>query len=98
MANALRKAVLANFIAPEFAMIALASVRQTFDPLIAMQELIDEALKIAIELRHPIYDCVYLAAGRHLGVPLITADAAFVAKLAGTPDAQNVILLAGWKP
>lgn len=37
-------------------------------------ELLDTALRISIDLKHPVYDCVYLALALQLEVPLITAD------------------------
>jgi predicted nucleic acid-binding protein len=37
-------------------------------------ELLDTALRISLDLRHPVYDCVYLALALQLGIPLITAD------------------------
>ena len=97
VANALRKAVSAARVPRSYAENALAGLRTLFDPLIASNDLIDEAFARAIELRHPIYDCIYLTASRRLSAPLITADIAFAAKVAGTPDAANVILLADWK-
>ena len=39
---------------------------------------IEAAAKLALELQHPLPDCLYLAAAERLGVPLITADRTFV--------------------
>jgi predicted nucleic acid-binding protein len=36
--------------------------------------LLDIALRISLDLKHPVYDCVYLALALQLEVPLITAD------------------------
>ena len=36
--------------------------------------LLDAALGIALDLKHPVYDCLYLALALQHGVPLITAD------------------------
>ncbi|NJL51217.1 MAG: type II toxin-antitoxin system VapC family toxin [Hydrococcus sp. SU_1_0] len=33
-----------------------------------------EATALALEVKHPIYDCLYLAFARHFRVPLVTAD------------------------
>lgn len=52
-------------------------------------ELLDDALRLAIELRHPVYDCLYLALALRHDLPLVTADRRLVAaarkdsKLAG---------------
>jgi predicted nucleic acid-binding protein len=37
-------------------------------------DLLDAALGIALDLKHPVYDCLYLALALQRGVPLITAD------------------------
>jgi len=37
-------------------------------------ELLAEALRLALELRHPVYDCLYLALAVRTNLPLITAD------------------------
>ena len=97
-ANALRKAESTGVVSRSFAENALAGLRSIFDPLIVSADLIDTAFAEAIDLKHPIYDCIYLAASVRLNAPLITSDAAFVAKLADTQFASNVLLLATWKP
>ena len=98
VANALRKAVATGAVSRDYAEQSIAIARRIFDPLIETDSLINKAFTSSLTLRHPIYDCLYLAAAERLDLPLITADAAFVAKLAGTPFAQRVVLLADWKP
>jgi predicted nucleic acid-binding protein len=39
---------------------------------------LEAAAKVALELQHPLPDCLYLAAAERFGVALITADRAFV--------------------
>lgn len=46
--------------------------------------LLPRALALAVELDHPIYDCLYLAASETCGAPLVTADAKLYRKLAGS--------------
>jgi predicted nucleic acid-binding protein len=36
------------------------------------------ALALALELRHPVYDCVYLALAERMGRTLVTADRRFL--------------------
>lgn len=42
------------------------------------------ALELALELRHPVYDCLYLALAERIGRRLVTADGRFVRALTGT--------------
>ena len=44
-----------------------------------------EALRIAVELGHPVYDCMYLALARRIGAKVVTADERFVSAAASTP-------------
>jgi predicted nucleic acid-binding protein len=48
--------------------------------LVPMEELTTRALEMAIGLKHPIYDCFYLALAERERAPLICADAALAAK------------------
>ena len=43
---------------------------------------IQAAATLALELRHPLPDCLYLAVAERLGVGLITADRAFARRAA----------------
>jgi predicted nucleic acid-binding protein len=55
------------------------------------------AMEIAGRLRHPLYDCLYLAVARREGVKLITADARFVRAARRVPDlADGVVLLSDY--
>jgi predicted nucleic acid-binding protein len=48
-------------------------------------ELEARALAIALELAHPVYDCVYLAVAEKAGQRLITADKRLLNRLSSTP-------------
>lgn len=52
--------------------------------------LAEEALRIALELEHPVYDCFFLAAAHKLQVKLVTADAKLIAVSSGTTYADRV--------
>ena len=41
------------------------------------------AAELAIELGHPLKDCIYLVLAMEMGCPLVTADARFAAKARG---------------
>jgi predicted nucleic acid-binding protein len=47
-----------------------------------MQPLIEEAVALGLELRHPAYDCMFLALARRLRCPLVTADEPLIRKSA----------------
>jgi predicted nucleic acid-binding protein len=43
-------------------------------------DLIEEAWRLAFQLRHPVYDCVFLALALRLELRLVTADEKFLKK------------------
>jgi len=51
--------------------------------LIPLEELADAAVALAVRLRHPIYDCFYLALAEREDCALITADARLVSAAKG---------------
>jgi predicted nucleic acid-binding protein len=51
------------------------------------------ALEIAAELRHPAYDCFYLALAEECSAKLVTADRLLLSRLAGTPWQEDAISL-----
>ena len=57
---------------------------------IAIPSIADRALTIACTLRHPIYDCYYLAAAEAEAMNLITADLRLIAAVRGTNYARWV--------
>ena len=57
-----------------------------------------DALRIAISLNHPVYDCVYLALAYQVDGALVTADTRFFNIVAATEHASRVALLANFTP
>lgn len=57
-----------------------------------------DALRIAIDLNHPVYDCVYLALANRIDGILITADTRFANKVVGTDHSGRVVLLSDFAP
>lgn len=68
------------------ALSALAAARIEWLPI---RPLMRDALEIAVRLKHPAYDCIYLAAAMRSGVPMVTADARF-AKRCRQRDASDL--------
>jgi len=54
--------------------------------LISESDLLTEAVKLSVEIKHPLYDCMYLAAAQALGARLVTADRPFYVSARGTYD------------
>jgi predicted nucleic acid-binding protein len=52
--------------------------------------LIPTALRLAVEIGHPIYDCIYLAVAQKLDAQLLTADQRFLRAVVGTRHAGRV--------
>jgi predicted nucleic acid-binding protein len=61
------------------ALTALKLSLRPFQELVATGKLHNQALSLAIDLRHPVYDCFYLALAERENAPLATADEAMIA-------------------
>jgi predicted nucleic acid-binding protein len=59
-------------------------VPRVFAQLFALRPLRSRALAIALELRHVVYDCFYLALAEQRDATIVTADRRLVARLAGS--------------
>lgn len=56
---------------------SLAAIPEFFGRLFASVDLIAEAFRLSFRLRHPVYDCIYLALAVREQAPLVTADKKF---------------------
>ncbi len=68
--------------------IAGIGVRWTEDEVVC-----PDAVRIALSLNRPVYDCVYLALAHRLGATLVTADVRFINALANTEHGGAVVAL-----
>lgn len=57
------------------------------------EQIIADAVRIAIELDHAAYDCMYLALAHRLGARLVTADMKFVRRAAPTTHGGAIVAL-----
>lgn len=73
--NALWKSVLRGDVDNSDASAALRIAVGHFDWIVSIDQLAGRALGLAVDLRHPIYDCLYLALAERERVPIVSADA-----------------------
>ena len=83
--NAAWKFVVFDNLMAESAKSAVPEVAKAFDELVPTSVLKDRALAIAIELRHPAYDCFYLTLAERRNSSLVTADDRLMRRCVGTP-------------
>lgn len=72
--NAIWKRALQGELSPKDAVEALETAASLFTLIVPMAELCSRATEIAIALKHPIYDCFYLALAERDRAPLISID------------------------
>jgi predicted nucleic acid-binding protein len=85
IANAAWKFVIFDGMPADVAISAVREVAKALEELVPTSVLKDRALSIAIELRHPAYDCFYLALAERSASTLVTADDRLVRRCSGTP-------------
>jgi predicted nucleic acid-binding protein len=85
LTNAAWKVVTFGGGAADLTQAMMRTVERTFDELVPCAALKDLALEMAIELRHPAYDCFYLALAQMRGIQLVTADDRLLRRCTGTP-------------
>jgi predicted nucleic acid-binding protein len=62
---------------------------------LGLPELLPVAMRLALDLRHPIYDCFYLSAALHRDTSLVTADRRLIEKATPEPALAGRIRLLG---
>jgi predicted nucleic acid-binding protein len=80
-ANILWKKVQRNELPKEEALLAARLLQAAEIELLPTRSSIEAATRIAIELDHPAYDCVYLALAIDNGCKFVTADERLLRKL-----------------
>jgi predicted nucleic acid-binding protein len=69
-------------LSPQEAQIAARLLQGLDIELVPTRPLVDSAMRLSLELRHPPYDCVYLALALASKHQLVTADSVLLDKLA----------------
>jgi len=77
--SAMQRRALAKELTPREALNAAEIATGLINRMVPIPELAARALEFAVELRHPVYDCVYLALAERERAPLISADKRLVA-------------------
>jgi predicted nucleic acid-binding protein len=90
-ANALWKYVKANHLSEADAIVMHQNASTLIDRSVDSAELFPEALLLASQLRHPVYDSLYLVTARRTGSTLLTFDKALaeIARKLGLDVAVN---------
>jgi predicted nucleic acid-binding protein len=96
LANALWKKVRKGEVESPQANEALAHFAQTVK-LVPSSILVDQALCLAVELLHPVYDCLFIVLSRELEVPLITSDKRLCRRAQAFGLGEIVVPLDKWK-
>jgi predicted nucleic acid-binding protein len=91
VANVVWKKVLRGQVSDDQARFICASLAHCFDVLHPCDALIEHAITMAVILRHPIYDCLYLACAEQTGAPLVTADSRLLAAVHDTDLASLAV-------
>ena len=73
----------------------LKALPQWFDSLAPSATLRDAAFAMACLLDHPVYDCLYLALAERENSRMVTADRAFLSRVADSPWKHRIESLGG---
>ncbi|MBM3555272.1 MAG: type II toxin-antitoxin system VapC family toxin [Alphaproteobacteria bacterium] len=92
--NALWRTFRLGVISVEQGRAALAALPRALAAIIPTSELVDRAFRLATDLDHPIYDCVYLALAERDETQMATLDRRLVRRVSGTRWANLVMPLA----
>ena len=96
-ANILWKKVRRGEMEAHAALLAARLLESADIELLASRPLLEAIARLAIELDHPAYDCLYLAMAVENACPFVTADESFVRKMhqrRHSPYSEAVVSLA----
>ncbi len=85
-ANVLWKKVNRREFLAEEAVLAARLLASAEIELVPMRGMLEEATRLAVELDHPAYDCLYLALAVGRGTCLATADERLIGRVRSSPS------------
>ena len=91
--NALWKNVMLGRILVSEAEMALLALSSLGIGLVPSRELADRAFALAIGLKHPAYDCFYLALAEGRRIPMVTQDGKFLRKVRASQISNAEVIL-----
>jgi predicted nucleic acid-binding protein len=74
----------------------MADLPRFFASITPSNDVTEAAFELSLTIRHPLYDCIYLALAEKLGVQMITADGKLATRLAGTAFEARIVQLSNW--
>jgi predicted nucleic acid-binding protein len=80
-ANILWKKVRRNELSEQEAVFAAGLLARADIELMAMRPYLEAAVRIAVALDHPAYDCIYIALAEAEGLRFVTADMSLLLKI-----------------
>lgn len=93
VANGLWRKAARGDIDAASALAVLPVLDAMIDERVSSSDVTRAALALAMELQHPVYDCVYLALARQRDIPLVTADERLIDKIRATELDVEIELL-----
>jgi predicted nucleic acid-binding protein len=88
--NAVWKMVTFASLSPAAATESILKLGDFFSEIVSSRDLKDAALAISLALRHPAYDCFYLALAEQRDCEVVSSDDRLLARCAGTPYAKRI--------
>lgn len=95
--NAVWKKCLQGKVSDPDAHLFIRNLPRFFERVVDTSDLLERALSVALELRHPVYDFIYVLLADHEGIQMITADTRLLRCVENTRWAARVCPLADWE-
>jgi predicted nucleic acid-binding protein len=96
LTNAAWKKCLREEITRKQAQMIVAAVPRYVSVLYSISLDHERALEIALLLKHPVYDCVYLACAERVGGIVVTTDRVLLRRVKNSPFAGLAAFLPDW--